>query len=572
MQKFALYRKYRPLNFSDVHGQDHITAPLRRQIASGAIGHAYLFTGTRGTGKTTCSKIFARAINCLNPKDGEPCNECSVCKGILDGSIFDVSEIDAASNTGVENIRDIRDDISYAPITAKYKVYIIDEVHMLSTGAFNALLKTLEEPPEHVVFILATTEPHKVPATILSRCQRFDFFRLNIKKITGVLESVLEKEGKTLDKASVALVADLADGSMRDGLSILDRVLELETPEQIEKSLGVIGKSKLYDAVKYVAESNTDALYALVAEMYASSADMAVFSEEIAEVFRRILAAKSTSSPENVIDASEEEIERLKALCPLFSEQFLIYALRTLRNTRQALSRGADPRSEIEICLILLARPNLSEDTAALTARIESLENKLATILARGVPVQQAVVQQAPVQQKAAEIPSQKPTPAPVKVEQKAVQPEPAVVKAEPVKEEPKAEVKQEPVPEPKKEEPVAEQKKASAPAVIDTDEPWREFVTLNEIAARVKDMATQMLLKFYSKAVYRGNEIVIITAKQTDVDSLKKNIEQIRAAFEADHKLGRVITIERGDDTVKYVGSTYAYDNIETNPMFEML
>ena len=560
MQKFALYRKYRPLNFSDVHGQDHITTPLRRQIASGAIGHAYLFTGTRGTGKTTCSKIFSRAINCLNPKDGEPCNECSVCKGILDGSIFDVSEIDAASNTGVENIRDIRDDIAYAPITAKYKVYIIDEVHMLSTGAFNALLKTLEEPPEHVVFILATTEPHKVPATILSRCQRFDFFRLRIKKIMGVLESVLEKEGKTLDKASISLVADLADGSMRDGLSILDRVLELESPEQIEKSLGVIGKSKLYDAVKFVAENKTDALYALVAEMYSSSADMAVFSEELAEVFRRILAAKATTSPENVIDASEEEIEKIKALCPLFSEQFLIYALKTLRNTRQALSRGADPRSEIEICLILLARPNLSEDTAALTARIASLENKLATILAKGILMQQT----APVQQKTGEIPSQQPTPAPVKVEQKAVPPEPAAVKAEPVKEEPKADVKAEKAPEPPP-------KPKEEPPVVDTDEPWREFQTLDEIAARVKDMSTQMLLKFYSKAVYRGNEIVIITAKQADVDSLKKSIEQIRAAFEADHKFGRKITIERGDDTVKYVGSTYAYDNIETNPMFRM-
>ena len=567
MQKFALYRKYRPLTFSDVHGQDHITNPLRRQIASGAIGHAYLFTGTRGTGKTTCSKIFSRAINCLNPKDGEPCNECSVCKGILDGSIFDVSEIDAASNTGVENIRDIRDDIAYAPITAKYKVYIIDEVHMLSTGAFNALLKTLEEPPEHVVFILATTEPHKVPATILSRCQRFDFFRLTVKKITGVLESVLEKEGKTLDKASISLVADLADGSMRDGLSILDRVLELESPEEIEKSLGVIGRSKLYDAVRYIASSDTDALYALVGEMYASSADMAVFTDELAEVFRRILAARSTANPETVIDASEEDLEKIKNLSSLFSEQFLIYALKTLRQTRQALSRGSDPRSEVEICLLLLARPNLSENSDALTARIEALEKRLAAIYAN--PASVATARPAP-QMPTNPTPAPASAPAPTPVMQKAEEPKAAVEqKAErpTVNEEPKAEIKKE---EPKQavdfEEP-----KQEAPQADSSDEPWRELATLDEIASKIRDLPTQMLLKLYAKAVYRNNDVVIITAKQTDVDTLKKNIEAIRAAFEADHKYGRKITVERGDDTVKYVGSTYAYDNIETNPMFRM-
>ena len=305
MQKTALYRKYRPLTFSEVYGQDHITMPLRRQISGGAPDHAYLFTGTRGTGKTTCAKIFSRAVNCLDPKDGEPCNECSVCKGILDGSIFDVYEIDAASNTGVENIREIRDDIAYAPITAKYKIYIIDEVHMLSTGAFNALLKTLEEPPEHVIFILATTEPHKVPATILSRCQRFDFFRLSVRKITEILESVLKKEGKTLDRSSVSLVADLADGSVRDALSILDRVLELDSPEQIERSLGVIGRPKLYAAVGSIADGDTDALYRLVGDMYSASADMAVFTDELAEMFRRILAVKSASKPESVLTTPE---------------------------------------------------------------------------------------------------------------------------------------------------------------------------------------------------------------------------------------------------------------------------
>ncbi len=565
MQKTALYRKYRPLTFSDVHGQDHITVPLRRQIAGGAPGHAYLFTGTRGTGKTTCAKIFSRAVNCLDPKDGEPCNECSVCKGILDGSIFDVYEIDAASNTGVENIREIRDDIAYAPITAKYKIYIIDEVHMLSTGAFNALLKTLEEPPEHVIFILATTEPHKVPATILSRCQRFDFFRLSVKDITEVLESVLKKEGKKLDRSSVSLVADLADGSVRDALSILDRVLELDSAEQIERSLGVIGRPKLYEAVGSIAAGDTDALYRLVGEMYSASADMAVFTDELAEVFRRILAAKATSRPETVIDASEEDIEKIKKLTPLFTEQFLLYAMKTLRQTRINLSRGSDPRSETEICLLMLAKPSLSEETESLTARIEALEAKLANIAAGTFT---------------APAPKKIPVPGPVAEEKKEHVPSPA----EPVKQE-----IPEPVPEPEEEEdldsepepvpipgPLPEQdtKTENIPDPSKflpengTDE-WQEFLTLGQVADNIKDMSTKMLLKLYAKAVYRNDEIIIMTGKQSDVDELKKSIDQIRAAFETDHKNGRKIKIERGDDTSKYTGSTYAYDNLENNPMF---
>ncbi len=572
MQKTALYRKYRPLTFSEVYGQDHITLPLRRQIASEAIGHAYLFTGTRGTGKTTCAKIFSRAINCLNPKDGEPCNECSVCKGILDGSIFDVYEIDAASNTGVENIRDIRDDIAYAPITAKYKVYIIDEVHMLSTGAFNALLKTLEEPPEHVVFILATTEPHKVPATILSRCQRFDFFRLNIKTLTAVLESVLAREGKVLNKDSISLVADIADGSVRDSLSILDRVLELDSPEQIERSLGVIGKSKLYNTVRHIANADTTALYSLVGEMYSASADMGVFAEELAEVFRRILAAKSATEPEKVIDVSDDELQKIKELCPLFSEQYLIYAIKMLRQVRQAISKGTDARAEVEVCLLMLAKPSLSEDAAALTARIEVLENKVES-LANGsmrnvvpspkpeYPKEDAAVSRVLKQESPIEDTS-------VKTKTKGTAQTTESSDGYHKEETPVSRVS-------KQESPIEDTsvktKTEDTAQTTENSDAWREYQTLDEIALRIKDMSTQMLLRYYSKAVYRNKEIVIITAKQTDVDALKKNIEQIRAAFEADHKTGRIITVERGDDTAKYVGSTYAYDNIETNPMFKI-
>ncbi len=542
MQKTALYRKYRPLTFAEVYGQDHITTPLRRQIASGAPGHAYLFTGTRGTGKTSCAKIFSRAVNCLDPKDGEPCNECAVCKGILDGSIFDVYEIDAASNTGVDNIRDIRDDISFAPISTRYKVYIIDEVHMLSQGAFNALLKTLEEPPEHVIFILATTEPHKVPATILSRCQRFDFFRLNIKKLTDILESVLEKEGKKLDKTSLALVAELADGSVRDALSILDRVLELDTTEQIERALGVLGRSKLYAAAEYIAKGDSDALFALCDEMYSSSVDMMLFLDELTELFRRILIAKTTSKPENSLDVSEDELERLKAASPLFTAEFAIYAMRTIRQSRLAITRGADARSEAEICLLMLAAPRLSDDTDALFARISALEKKVENL--KYIPPETPP-------EKTENKPSAKQKTE--KVEQER--------KIEPPKEE---KAKREPAPVQQKNEETAQRSEKA-----NDESEWRELQTLDTIAEHIPDMTTRYLLKEYAKAVYRGNEVVIITEKPEDVEDLKKNIDKIRAAFVADHKEGRDIRIERGKDTVKYVGEMYAYNNVETNPMF---
>ncbi len=534
MQKTALYRKYRPLTFSEVYGQDHITTPLRRQIAGGAPGHAYLFTGTRGTGKTSCAKIFSRAVNCLNPQNGEPCNECAVCKGILDGSVFDVYEIDAASNTGVDNIRDIRDEIAFAPITAKYKVYIIDEVHMLSTGAFNALLKTLEEPPEHVIFILATTEPHKVPATILSRCQRFDFFRLNVKKLTEILESVLEKEGKTLDKQSVSLVAELADGSVRDALSILDRVLELDTPEQIERSLGVLSRAKLYAAAECVAKGDTDALYSLVSEMYSSSVDMAVFLDGLSEVFRRILVSKTTAKPEKSLDVSEDELVRIKNTAPMFSSGFLIYAMKTLRQSRIALTRGADPRAETEICLLMLATPSLSENTDALFARVANLEKKIEDI--KNMPVT-VITEEKPAAKK------------PKKAEK------PAEVTEEP----PKAVSETETVPAAEK-----------MPKAQSKEDEWRELQSLDQIASHIKEKTVQLLIKHYVKAVYRGSEVVLIVEKQDDAEELKKNIDKIREAFEADHKPNREIRIERGSDTVKYVGEMYAYNNVETNPMFD--
>jgi DNA polymerase-3 subunit gamma/tau len=236
MSYTALYREWRPLVFEDVVEQEHIVKTLKYSVTAGRIAHAYLFCGTRGTGKTTMAHILSRAINCLNPQNGDPCNECEVCKGILEGSILDVLEIDAASNNSVDNVREIRDEVIYAPSTARYKVYIIDEVHMLSTGAFNALLKTLEEPPSHVVFILATTEPHKLPATILSRCQRFDFRKISVEGIVQRLDKVAHANGITFEKEALRLISRLADGALRDALSIMDQCMSLAAPRCLTKT------------------------------------------------------------------------------------------------------------------------------------------------------------------------------------------------------------------------------------------------------------------------------------------------------------------------------------------------
>ncbi|MBQ2916269.1 MAG: DNA polymerase III subunit gamma/tau, partial [Clostridia bacterium] len=411
---YALYRKYRPLTFSDVVGQNHITKTLTNQVSTNQLSHAYLFCGTRGTGKTTCAKILSRAVNCLTPINGEPCNECEVCRGILDGSIFDVIEIDAASNNGVENIRQIRDEIVYTPVKAKYKVYIIDEVHMLSPGAFNALLKTLEEPPAHVIFILATTESHKIPATILSRCQRFDFRRLSVKDISDQINKILKLENKTADEKTVRLVATLADGSVRDSLSILEKVAESNSYEEAEALLGVIGRGKLYKIAESMADENIDDLYRFVDELYFSSKDLSLMINELTAVFRDLLAVKSAVTADNFLDKSEEDIRALRALAKKYSYEHIVYAMDTLFEASNSFSRSPDKRAAAELCLVKIAKPVFSESNDALIARLGKLESQLKDLEVNGVKTVQIPVQQA------------------------QVQPEPQ--KSEPIKEEPKPE------------------------------------------------------------------------------------------------------------------------------------
>ena len=311
----VLYRKWRPQTFADVVGQEHITSTLAHEVESGKVSHAYLFTGSRGTGKTTCAKILAKACNCLNPVNGNPCNECEVCRGLDDGTILDVIEIDAASNNGVDNIRDLREESNYTPVHTKYRVYIIDEVHMLSIGAFNALLKTLEEPPSHVKFILATTEVHKIPATILSRCQRFDFHRITPENIRSRLMYVAENENITIDEDAALLIARIADGAMRDALSILDRcagITDHVTSEIVGNAAGLAGKDYLFELVDNINENNPSEVLSLISKLHNDSCDMERLCSELINHYRNIMIIKTVKNPQQLIVCTDIDFELYK--------------------------------------------------------------------------------------------------------------------------------------------------------------------------------------------------------------------------------------------------------------------
>lgn len=383
----ALYRKWRPQVFSDVSGQNHITETLTNEISTGRLSHAYLFTGSRGTGKTTCAKILAKAVNCLNPQNGSPCNECKICKGIDDGSILDVTEIDAASNNSVDNIRDLRDEVNFTPAAAKYRVYIIDEVHMLSTGAFNALLKTLEEPPSHVLFILATTEVQKLPATILSRCQRFDFRRIPPEDIAARLMTVAENENLQLDNDAALLIARIADGALRDALSILDQCAGYNEPitvNTVGNAAGLLGKDYLFEITDAILAQDSASVLNIIDRLHSSSCDMERLMSELVNHFRNIMMAKTTRSPEKFIVSTPDELERYKANAQKMTYGTLLYIMETLCREASQLKYSSHQRAQTETTLIRLCSPALSTDNAALVRRIDELEAQLMILKAQG--------------------------------------------------------------------------------------------------------------------------------------------------------------------------------------------
>ena len=380
----VLYRKYRPRVFADVIGQPQVTDTLRNEIKFNRLAHAYLFTGSRGTGKTTCSKILSKAVNCLSPTDGDPCCECEICRGIDDGSIMDVVEIDAASNNGVDDIRMLREEADFTPANAKYRVYIIDEVHMLSIGAFNALLKTLEEPPAHVIFILATTEVHKLPATIMSRCQRFDFHRISPLDIAQRLEYVCSQEGCTIDREAALLIAGIADGAMRDSLSLLDQAMgqsEHITEEQVRRTAGLADKSSLIAICDCILNKDAAGAIDLIDELHRSSKDMARLCEELVEHFRAMMLIKTMKQPESVLVMSEDDLKKTSEQASKLQLHFIISSIDKLQSAYDRMLHGVNRRIEMEMTVVHLCSESKSPDISALEKKVAALEDALSRII-----------------------------------------------------------------------------------------------------------------------------------------------------------------------------------------------
>ena len=368
----ALYRKWRPQRFEDVVGQRAIVAALKNQVAAGRVGHAYLFTGVRGTGKTTCAKIFAKAVNCLDPQNGDPCGQCAVCRGIDDGSILDVVEMDAASNNGVDDIRDLRDETAYTPSICRYKVYIIDEVHMLSTAAFNALLKTLEEPPAHVIFILATTEIQKVPATIRSRCQRYDFTRISPEDIAGRVSQVAEAEGLALTEGAAGLIARLADGALRDALSILDTCAGVTgqiDEDVVRRMAGVTDRSYLFRMSDALAARDAASALAELAALRQQSVDVKRLTEELIAHYRSLMLAALPGGRELLSGVSPEEEDLYLAKGPALGQREAVRAIRALGGALEHMARGSDQRIELELALFNLTAPDAQPAPAPAAAQ-----------------------------------------------------------------------------------------------------------------------------------------------------------------------------------------------------------
>ena len=379
----ALYRKYRPQTFSDVVGQKGVTDTLRAQIETGKLSHAYLFTGTRGTGKTSCAKILAKAVNCLDPQDGNPCNCCAACRAIDDGSCMDVLEIDAASNNGVDSVRVLRDDAIYTPSEVKRRVYIIDEVHMLSIAAFNALLKIIEEPPEHLIFILATTELNKVPATILSRCQRFSFRRLRPEDIAGRLNFIAYQEGIQIAPAALRLLSRLADGAMRDGVSLLDQCAsacqgEL-TEELVCQTLGLAGVKRTGELLVAAGKQDTAQALSIFEALYAEGKDLGALFDELSALCRDLLVLKAApKSGVSMLSGIADELQAAE-LEKLFTPAELLRDLTLVQAAKGAVGKNADARVAAELCLMQLCEPSLKLDAQSLGARVSKLEERLAT-------------------------------------------------------------------------------------------------------------------------------------------------------------------------------------------------
>ena len=522
----VLYRKWRPKTFSDVSGQEHITTTLLNELSTNRLNHAYLFTGSRGTGKTTCAKILAKAVNCLHPVNGNPCGECEICKGIDSGGILDVTEMDAASNRKIDDIRQIIDEVQFKPSKCKYRVYIIDEVHMLTTEAFNALLKTLEEPPEHAIFILATTEVHKLPQTILSRCQRFDFHRIPPRAIADRLLYVASQEGVTLSDGAALLAASVADGALRDALSLLDRCIAISSDideDVVRSAAGLARKTYLFELANCVINKNTAKALEIVNRLYGESKDMARLCDELLSHFRTLMLIKSVKNPRDIIIMADDEFEQAQVQSDYLSLADIVYYMDVLSRAYQNMGRGTGDRTELEMAGVKLSSAELDGTVEALTARVTALEKAVKKgIRVNCVPEQVQAVSQ-PVQSEP---------------------PKPEVQKSEPEKVQ---EVK--PVVETEKDEPAAPTTKiqgqpaqkqpaltASAPkkavqrqsvdldAIYNNAQPFPDWA---EVVNNMKPVSRAIAAAFANSSAYTSGKYMLIDTDNEMAFELLKNNER---------------------------------------------
>jgi len=522
----VLYRKWRPKTFSDVSGQEHITTTLLNELSTNRLNHAYLFTGSRGTGKTTCAKILAKAVNCLHPVNGNPCGECEICKGIDSGGILDVTEMDAASNRKIDDIRQIIDEVQFKPSKCKYRVYIIDEVHMLTTEAFNALLKTLEEPPEHAIFILATTEVHKLPQTILSRCQRFDFHRIPPRAIADRLLYVASQEGVTLSDGAALLAASVADGALRDALSLLDRCIAISSDideDVVRSAAGLARKTYLFELANCVINKNTAKALEIVNRLYGESKDMARLCDELLSHFRTLMLIKSVKNPRDIIIMADDEFEQAQVQSDYLSLADIVYYMDVLSRAYQNMGRGTGDRTELEMAVVKLSSAELDGTVEALTARVTALEKAVKKgIKVNYVPEQVQAVSQ-PVQ-------SEPPKPEVQKSEPEKVQEVNPVVETE----------KDEPVApttkiqgQPAQKQPVltaSAPKKAVQRQSVDLDAIYNNaqpFPDWAEVVNNMKPVSRAIAAAFANSSAYTSGKYMLIDTDNEMAFELLKNNER---------------------------------------------
>ncbi len=502
----VLYRKWRPTVFTDVSGQEHITFTLQNEVSSGRLNHAYLFTGSRGTGKTTCAKILAKAVNCLNPQNGNPCGECEICKGIDDGSILDIVEMDAASNRKIDDIRQIIDEVQFKPTKCKYRVYIVDEVHMLTQEAFNALLKTLEEPPEHVIFILATTEVHKLPQTIRSRCQRFDFHRIPPRAIADRVEYVVSQENAEITDSAALMLASVADGALRDALSLLDSCLAVSSyidEKVVRNAAGLVNNSYLFELATAIINKNPSKSLEIVGRLYSESKDMARLCDELVEHFRALMLIKTIKNPRDILIMSDDEFEQAVTQSDYLSLADIVFYMDVLSKAYQRMGKGTGDRTELEMALVKLSASELDGTIEALTARVTALEKAVK----RGITVNYA---QPPQQSQGVQ----------------TEQPQQAVAKQETVEDpfaQPETEHKKAPVAKPAPEvKPVVQRASVNLDELYDNAVPFTRWV---EVVNSLKSVSRSIAAAFAGSTAYEsGNYLLIDTNNELAFDLLRQN------------------------------------------------